>query len=154
MYSEAWNLVVDRLSREAARRGGEAIEDPDTITLRPPQDSGETIHATLYHDGTYTDLTVMIETGFAYRLAVGFNDDEAPDDVVGSVVAVMDGYATEVAEVAEDGTWLNIASTLDQPGSGNRRSTRYAPVFRLTGAPVDHEHVRHIDPWPRSVGHA
>src|SRR6266511_2195067 len=63
--------------------------------------------------------------------------------------AALDGRATEVVEIAKAGTWLNVVSTVETPDGGARQSTQVAPAFHLAGAPVDHEHVRRIDPWPR-----
>jgi hypothetical protein len=152
MDSELWRELVGRLSGEATRRGGTAIEDVDMVTLHPPQDAGELVRATLYHDESRTDLTVIVTTGFAYQLAASLNDTDDLDYVAMTVVAILDGQATEVAEVAKDGTWLNVVSTVETPDGGARRSTQVAPAFHLVGARVDHEHRRQIDPWPRSAG--
>jgi hypothetical protein len=152
MDSELWRELVDRLSAEATRRGGTAIEDVDMVTLQPPQDSGELVRATLYHDESGTDLTVIVTTGFAYQLAASLNDAGDLDYVNMTVVAILDGQATEAVEVAKDGTWLNVVSTIETPDGGARRSTQVAPAFHLAGAPVDHQHARRIDPWPRPTG--
>src|SRR6266511_4396736 len=149
MDNELWRELVNRLSNEATRRGGTAIEDIDMLTLQPPQDSGETVRTTLYHDESGTDLTVIVTTGFAYQLAASLNDPDDVDYVGMTVVAILDGRATEVVEIAKDGTWLNVVSTVETPDGGARQSTQVAPAFHLAGAPVDHEHVRRIDPWPR-----
>src|SRR6266540_1148143 len=68
MSSKLWRQLVDRLSNQATRRGGVAIEDPGMLTLQPPQDSGELVRATLYTDESGTDRTVIVTTGFAHRL--------------------------------------------------------------------------------------
>jgi hypothetical protein len=148
MSSKEWRQVVDRLMTEAARRGGEAIEDPDMVTLRPPQDSGELVRVLRYTDESGTDQTVFIETGFAYRLPVSLNGEDGAEDVFTTIVAILDGHATEVAEISVDGVWLNTACTVDRPGEGVQRRTIIAPAWHLKGASVDHEHVRQIDPWP------
>jgi hypothetical protein len=122
------------------------------ITLQPPPDSGELIRASLYHDESRTDWTVFVTTGFAHRLAASLNDPDDVDYVCQMVVAVMDGHATEVAEIAADGTWLHVASTVETPDGSAQRGTQIAPTARLSGAPVDHEHVRRIYPWPRRIG--
>lgn len=144
--------TVDRLSGEAARRGGTAIEDIDVVTLQPPQDSGELVRVVRYVNKTETDQTVRIETGFAYRLAASLNDPDDIDHVCMTVFAILDGHATEVAEVAKDGTWLGYAAAVETPDGGAQRATRPAPAFHLAGVPVDHEHRRQIDPWPRPAG--
>lgn len=144
--------MVDRLSGEATRHGGEAIEDPDMITLRPPQDSGELVRVIRYTNETGEDETVRVETGFAYRLALSLNGEDGPDRVCTTVVAILDGCATEVAEIAADGTWLNTACTVERPDGGRQRRTQIAPAWHLKGVPVDHEHGRQIDPWPRPAG--
>jgi hypothetical protein len=78
MSAALWSNVVDQLSHEVARRGGAAIEDPGTLTLQPPQESGELVRVTLYTDESGTDRTVIVTTGFAHTLTASLND---PDDV-------------------------------------------------------------------------
>jgi hypothetical protein len=124
------------------------IDDADMITLQPPQESGEVVRATLYHDESGADLTVIVTTGFAYQLAASLNDDDDIGYVAMTVAAILDGHATEVAEVADDGTWLNVVSTVETPDGGAWRSTQVAPALHLAGSPVTHEHVRRIEPWP------
>jgi len=131
------------------RRGGSAILDTDMLTMEPPVDSGEMVRAIRFSDQSGEDQTVTITTGFAFRTAVSLNSEGGPENVYRTVVAILDGYAAEVAEVAADGTWLNVAATIEPPDGRNRRSTQMAPAMRLTGLPVDHEHRRQIDPWPR-----
>ncbi len=152
MSSKLWRQLVDRLSNQATRRGGVAIEDPGMLTLQPPQDSGELVRATLYTDESGTDRTVIVTTGFAHRLTASLNDPDDVDYVCMMVVAVLGGHAAEVAEVAADGTWLNVASVVETPDGGAQRGTQIAPAWHLKGRPVDHEHRRQIDPWPRPAG--
>ena len=106
------------------------------------------MRVTRYTNDTGEEETVRVETGFAYRLALSLDGTDGPDDVCTTVVAILDGHAAEIAEVAADGTWLNTACTVDRPDGGRQRRTQIAPAWRLKGAPVDHEHRRKIDPWP------
>lgn len=83
---------------------------------------------------------------------MGLNGKDGPDDVYRTVVAILDGHAAEVAEVAEDGTWVNVAVLVQTKDGGNRRSTQIAPAWHFKGLPVDHEHQRQIEPWPQVKG--
>jgi hypothetical protein len=85
----------------------------------------------------------------SFRTVVSLNGEAGAENVYRTVVAILDGYAAEVAEIAADGTWLNVAATIEPPDGRNRRSTQLAPALRLKGVPVDHEYRRQIDPWPR-----
>jgi hypothetical protein len=147
---ELWRHLVDRLSIEATRRGGRAEEDLDIVVMYPPQDSGEVVRVLRYIDETGLDQTIMIECGFAFRVAESLNEDEHIDYVMTTVTAVLDGNAAEIAEVAADGTWLHHASAITTPTGGGM--TRIAPAWHLKEVPVDHEHRRPIDPWPRPAG--
>src|SRR6266542_3429705 len=124
--SEEWRELVDRITREAGRRGGAAVEDLDMASLQPPQDSGELVRVIHYADETGTDQTVIVETGFAFRHAVSLN--------------------------GEDGAWLHVVNHVDTPGGEWQESTHPAPAFHLKDMPVDHEHRRRIEPWPRPAG--
>src|SRR6266498_1534065 len=96
MSSKLWRQLVDRLSNQATRRGGVAIEDPGMLTLQPPQDSGELVRATLYTDESGTDRTVIVTTGFAHRLTATLQGRDDVQDVCMMVVARRGGRAADV----------------------------------------------------------
>jgi hypothetical protein len=147
--NRVWSEVVDRLFSEAGRRGGVAMLGDDEVTMQPPTKSGEIIRVTRYSDETGEDQHVAITTGFACLLAVSLNGENAPQSVLEVITAIMNGHASEVAEVAEDGTWLNTASLVQIENGNSMRSTQIAPSDHLKGIPVHHEHRRQIDPWPQ-----
>jgi hypothetical protein len=147
---ELWRQLAERLSAEATQRGGQAEIDDDAAELYPPEDSGEPVRVYRGIDPTGTDQTVFIRAGFAFQVAKSLNEGEHLDYVMATVLAVLDGNAAEVAEVAADGTWLHHASVITTPtGGGN---TRMAPAWHLKDVPVDHEHRGQVDPWPRPAG--
>ncbi len=150
--SEEWRGLVDRITREAGQRGGAAVEDLDMVSLQPPQDSGELVRVIHYADETGTDQTVIVETGFAFRHAVSLNGEDGAEWVATVVVAILDGHAFEIAQVGKDGTWLHVVNHVDTPGGEWQESTHPAPAFHLKDMPVDHEHRRRIEPWPRPAG--
>jgi hypothetical protein len=145
-----WRQMAGRLSGEAARRGGRADVDDDTAYLYPPSASGEPVRVLRGIDPTGTDQTIFIAAGFAFQVAESLNNTDDIDYVLTTAVAVLDGHAAEVAEVAEDGTWLNHGSVLATPAGGGMR--RLAPAWHLKDVPVHHEHRRQIEPWPRPAG--
>jgi hypothetical protein len=149
-----WHDLVDRLTLETGRRGGAAVEDLDVLTLQPPLDSGEPVLVTLYTDETGTDLTVVITAGFAFRHAVSLNGEDGPEWVTTTVVAILDGNAYEIAQIGQDGSWLHVMNHIDTPGEEWQESTHPAPARHLRDQPVDHEHRRRVEPWPRPAGAA
>jgi hypothetical protein len=150
MRLDLWRQVANRLSTEATGRGGRAEVDDDVAYLYPPQDSGEPLRVLRGIDETGLDQTIFIEAGFAFHAAESLNDTDAIEHVATTVIAVLDGHAAEVAQVAADGTWLHHASIITTPTGGGM--TRMAPAWHLREVPVDHEHRRQIDPWPRPAG--
>jgi hypothetical protein len=150
--SPEWHELVDRLAQEASRRGGTAVEDLDVVILQPPQDSGEPVRVLRYVDESGNDQTVFIECGFAFRHAVSLNGEDGPEWVATTVVAILDGHAYEAAQISKDDTWLHVVHHIDTPGDEWQESTHLAPAFRLREVPVDHEHRRQIEPWPKPAG--
>jgi hypothetical protein len=148
---DLWHQMAERLSVEATRRGGQADANDDAISLYPPQDFGEPVRVLRYIDQTGTDQTVMMESGFAFKVAESLNDTDDIEYVVRTVVAILDGHATEVAEIGADGAWLHHGSTISTPTISVGMKRR-APAWRLKDVPVEHKHVRQIDPWPRASG--
>jgi hypothetical protein len=62
-------------------------------------------------------------------------------------VAVVEVHPQEVARVEQP-----VVVSGHTCGPTTLGMTHLAPVFHLREVPVDHEHRRQIDPWPRPAG--
>ncbi len=75
-----WADTVHQLVQEAQRRGGQAVEETDSVRLEPPISSGEPIEVMRYDDGT-----AIITTGLTYLVGITYTDENGPREVTAIV---------------------------------------------------------------------
>jgi hypothetical protein len=138
MTDAPWPELAFELVCIAEQRGGSGYTGTDYVRLNPPGASGEAIELEWYDTGTAT-----VSTGFTFQLMVGSTDTA---ELIGVVVAIMDGRATEAAEVAQDGTWLRV-STEVRDTDGGHWQTSMRSALNTADLPVHHVHRRQIARW-------
>ena len=142
-----WARLAEQVTVEAESRGGRAVGESDyVVRLDAPADSrGESIHLTRYDDGL-----CKLEVGFFASFMASFVEFDDQNGILGYVVAVLDGHASEAVDVTYDGEWVGVGAMIEQvQGDGTTRtarSRRPAPG-QANALPAAHTFSRRIIGW-------
>jgi hypothetical protein len=79
-----------------------------------------------------------------------FVDYDDANGILSYVTAIMDGRASEAADVSADGEWIGVRAAIEdleyEGGTGSTRSRRPASG-RVSAVPTAHSHSRRIEGW-------
>lgn len=135
-----WSAFVERVSAEARSRGGSVYLDKGLVRLVPPNAAGEPIEVVQFVDDGMCRLTA----GLLVSVMSFYTDYEDHNGVLQLVLAVMEGGAQEIVDVAADGRWLGVRTVIEHAGGARRSGPRPSGAYEVL---VEHSHVRVIEAW-------